>query len=1015
MKINKHTFRIAALSTVFVLGISLIVATNKPYKENDAYSGTSPTTTIDLNDYSESEIRTYYQNLNSLSVSERQGTNLLKHLKPILMNGQKYFNYDSGDNIWKLYEIIDRDWEKSPASAISHGTYSSSTNTITNYVYGSNGDNPYLHALYVDRDIDNLTRAWDGHTNETKWGMNREHIWAKSHGFQANGQGGARGDPMHLWAANAHANGIHSNNFYAFVDKTQSYTDAGTKYDNVPNNLSGKSKNAGGTQEVFEPQDCDKGDIARACFYMVARYNNYAGDDNNIDTNNPNLVLANSLSENSTTGTSTSSRAYAMGLLSDLLAWNKLDPVDEFEIHRNNLLYRNFTKNRNPFIDFPEWADAIWGTANLDGTNYNSTVTTYANPSSDPIGSSTVTPVFSISNTQLSLQVGGTTTISARNADGNITWSIANGAIASLNKTTTTNNQPITITALSAGSTTITATNGNQSLTCNLTVTEQVMEISLNKSTASVEVGQTTTLVATTTPNNAQVTWLSSDEDVATVSNGVVTGVSAGTAVITAKLSDSVKAQCTITVTDSGSMTGDYVKVASYDFGSTGTSSNATYSTDNLSQRFANSVQTGTGLSNIVAGITSATNVYPGYSGHDSYGLKLGSSGSNGSFTATLDRQVSRVIIKTAAWSTTDTVSVGGADAQTPGVAYSSANSIKTLTFDFDESDSVTFVYAKRGFIQTIDFYATGEVADNPRNHLNNAMQVSYLTADETVAGTESAIGEITFASLNLENGVQYLDPFTIAEGVTVTFSGGENDGKYYDTGSGIRTYGNGSFTIASGNGITQIELIFSGSNKPSANNVVDTGSYNSDTSIWTGSANSVTFTRPSGSGHWRLQKITVTYGGQSVTVDNVKMRFGAAIPVEDWYDIEASWDVDYYGVMFLKYDTLHNTYGYSSIEEAYEDGIRPRADVHTNEGDMPLPLNGLLIFTARINMTSELNYGVVYVAAPYIVIDGIHYFLEEMEYSVNSMAQEYLDNDLDSTLSNAALTKLATPTSQGD
>ena len=59
-----------------------------------------------------------------------------------------------------------------------------------------------------------------------------------------------------------------------------------------------------------------------------------------------------------------------MGLLSDLLAWNKKDPVDEYEVHRNNLLYKNYTNNRNPFIDFPNWADAIWGTADLDGTNY---------------------------------------------------------------------------------------------------------------------------------------------------------------------------------------------------------------------------------------------------------------------------------------------------------------------------------------------------------------------------------------------------------------------------------------------------------------------------------------------------------------------------------------------------------------------------------------------------------------------------------------------------------------------
>ena len=136
-------------------------------------------------------------------------------------------------------------------------------------------------------------------------------------------------------------------------------------------------------------------------------------------------------------------------------------------------------------------------------------------------------------------------------------------------------------------------------------------------------------------------------------------------------------------------------------------------------------------------------------------------------------------------------------------------------------------------------------------------------------------------------------------------------------------------------------------------------------------------------------------------------MRFGAYIPVSDWYDIEDKWDIDYYGVMFLKSTTLHNTYGYSSIAEAYDEGIRPNADVHTTTGNAPLPLGEGLIFTARINVTSENNYGVVYIAAPYIVIDDVHYFLNEMEYSVNTMAQEYLENG-GATLSNAALTILA-------
>ena len=42
-----------------------------------------------------------------------------------------------------------------------------------------------------------------------------------------------------------------------------------------------------------------------------------------------------------------------IGDLATLLQWHELDPVDDFEINRNNLIY-GFQNNRNPFIDHPE-------------------------------------------------------------------------------------------------------------------------------------------------------------------------------------------------------------------------------------------------------------------------------------------------------------------------------------------------------------------------------------------------------------------------------------------------------------------------------------------------------------------------------------------------------------------------------------------------------------------------------------------------------------------------------------
>lgn len=76
--------------------------------------------------------------------------------------------------------------------------------------------------------------------------------------------------------------------------------------------------------------------------------------------------------------------------------------------------------------------------------------------------------------------------------------------------------------------------------------------ITLQPVKAEVTVGNTITLNATTYPANSTVTWNSTDDDVATVSNGVVTGVAAGYAVITASITESTVTYtdiCTVTVT----------------------------------------------------------------------------------------------------------------------------------------------------------------------------------------------------------------------------------------------------------------------------------------------------------------------------------------------------------------------------------------------------------------------------------------------------------------------------------
>lgn len=134
------------------------------------------------------------------------------------------------------------------------------------------------------------------------------------------------------------------------------------------------------------------------------------------------------------------------------------------------------------------------------------------------------------------------------------------------------------------------------------------------------------------------------------------------------------------------------------------------------------------------------------------------------------------------------------------------------------------------------------------------------LVALFAVLGMSNAMaGKIVFAEITpaLENGVQYTEPFDGGD-FTVTFAGGGNDGKYYTTGSGIRVYGDGTMTITAkaGGKLTKILITYDGTNKPASANDVNCGTYDPETGLWTGEAETVVFTRPSGSGHWRVKAI---------------------------------------------------------------------------------------------------------------------------------------------------------------
>jgi len=144
-----------------------------------------------------------------------------------------------------------------------------------------------------------------------------------------------------------------------------------------------------------------------------------------------------------------------------------------------------------------------------------------------------------------------TATISPSNATNkSVTWTSSNTAVATVSGGK--------VTGVSQGTATITATTKNGlTATCKVTVTESVVVkptgITLDKSSLSLNAGQSGTLSATITPadaDNKTVTWTSSNSAVATVTDGTVKAVKKGTAVITASTFNGLEASCTVTVTE---------------------------------------------------------------------------------------------------------------------------------------------------------------------------------------------------------------------------------------------------------------------------------------------------------------------------------------------------------------------------------------------------------------------------------------------------------------------------------
>ena len=203
----------------------------------------------------------------------------------------------------------------------------------------------YLYTIYQTSDVTEDGKVWDMYSTCTwvpgqkKCGnyknvcdcYNREHSipqsWFSSRSPMVS-------DAFHVYPTDGKVNGQRSS--YPFGECA-----SGTTLSNGKGRL-GKSTFSGYSGTVFEPVDEYKGDFARTYFYFATRYENIMTTIGGESFNN------------------TKYPAFTTWSKELFLKWHRQDPVSQKEITRNNAIYMH-QNNRNPFIDYPELAEHIWG------------------------------------------------------------------------------------------------------------------------------------------------------------------------------------------------------------------------------------------------------------------------------------------------------------------------------------------------------------------------------------------------------------------------------------------------------------------------------------------------------------------------------------------------------------------------------------------------------------------------------------------------------------------------------
>lgn len=263
------------------------------------------------------------------------GYTLKTKLRTIITNGHEGKTYDNLFTDVKGFKATDVD-----------NFYENDGSVLDMYSEKPTATDAYNYSYYANDKCGNYQAESDCY--------NGEHLVPQS---TYNSQMPMVGDIHQLIPTDGYVNNRRSNFPFANVSNSSWTSTNGSKLGFI--SVSGYSGNA------FEPINEFKGDIARIMFYFATRYE--------TQVDNYDFPIYNG----------TENQVFKVAFLEMLWQWHILDPVSAFEINRNNKAYI-YQGNRNPYIDHPEYVEAIWGQV-LSAPSFETfaTVSVYPNPSSD--------------------------------------------------------------------------------------------------------------------------------------------------------------------------------------------------------------------------------------------------------------------------------------------------------------------------------------------------------------------------------------------------------------------------------------------------------------------------------------------------------------------------------------------------------------------------------------------------------------------------------------------------------